>query len=104
MCEDEPTGAYSFRFSLDEPEQPLSAITSAVSWVSGVDPRELEPLQDVVDIDSLGVLLRKSHRESQRDRTEPEPPRVEVRFRYGNCHVTVTPTHVIVAPGTNDQR
>lgn len=85
----------SFRYSLDEDNQPLIAIVEAVAWVKGVDVRELEPLYHVVDVEKLREHLRGPS-EFTRSSAGPDRDDPEVTFRYEDCTVTVRPDTITV--------
>ena len=70
-----------------DPEEPASmAVVRAVSNYTDTPPAELEPLYDVVDPEALDALVSGLEPDSRRGR--------EIRFRYDDVDVTVTPTRV----------
>ncbi|WP_311173519.1 HalOD1 output domain-containing protein [Halobellus ordinarius] len=68
-------------FRADDPEQGVSTdIVLAVAELSGSDPTELRPLNDVIDADALDSLFSRKHPGSENDR---------VSFNYQGYRVTV---------------
>lgn len=83
-------GPHTFRYSIDQSCQPILAIVEAVSWVKGVDARELEPLESAVDVKHLTRLFEDHGRPATRDAGRSRPTDLEVTFQYEGCLVTVT--------------
>lgn len=81
---------FAFGYSPDDADQPLVGIVKAVSWVTGTDPCDLEPLYSVIDVDPLRDLIRSSRRDFYRNSSDAGATDVHVRFTYEGCIVTVT--------------
>lgn len=73
-------------YEIDPDESASMAVVRAVSNYTDTPPAELEPLYDVVDPEALDALVCGLEPGSRRGR--------EIRFRYDDVDVTVTPTHV----------
>lgn len=87
----------TFGYSLEREAQPALAIVNAVAWVKGVDGRDLDPLQQVIDIGALAALLRQEQTEFTRSPGEEEPVELQVTFPYEGYVVTVTEDEVRVS-------
>lgn len=83
--EDETT----FRYSLEEDDQPLVAIVEAVAWIKGVDFRDLEPLYRVIDVEELRKHMNREPSQFNPARSDSDHGDPEVTFRYEGCEVTV---------------
>ena len=73
-------------YEIDPDESASMAVVRAVSNDTDTPPAELEPLYDVVDPEALDALVCGLEPGARRER--------EIRFRYDDVNVTVTPTHV----------
>lgn len=83
-------GPRTFRYSIDEGDQPALAIVKAVSWINGVDAFYLEPLSSAVDVGKLSGLLRHARRHLDGETAQSKSMEPNVTFRYEGCLVTVT--------------
>ncbi|SNZ04940.1 hypothetical protein SAMN06269185_0729 [Natronoarchaeum philippinense] len=81
MSDTEGSGPH--RFTFDPDERASTAVTEAVADVLERDQRDLPPLYESVDGDSLDSIVSSE---------EPLPSRhpVIVSFRYAGCDLTVT--------------
>lgn len=81
---------FAFHYSPDDTDQPVVGIVKAVSWVTGIDPDDLEPLYSVIDVEPLRNLFAPPDGDFYRNNSNQAPADVNVRFRYQDCIVTVT--------------
>lgn len=66
------------------PDEAMSeTVVYAVAEHTGTDPRELDPINDVVDPDALNRLFESGQADGDRG---PE----RVTFTYGGCTVTIS--------------
>ena len=63
---------------------PSAAVITAVSNVTGIDPLELDPLQESIDCDALDSLF-----------TSNLTSAIQLTFQYGSREITVDTTGVI---------
>lgn len=87
---------YAFYYSPNDPDQPVIGIVKAVSWVTGIDPDDLEPLYSVIDVEPLRDLFAPPESDFYRNQSNPTPADVNVQFRYQDCIVTVTADRIHV--------
>lgn len=73
----------TFHVSFDPPaEDVVEVVVNAVATIRNVEPHELAPLQEAIDVDSLDRLVDP-------DETE-QPADLEVAFLYQGLDITVT--------------
>lgn len=75
-----------FRYSPEAEDEPAITIIEGVAWTKGVRPRALDPLNEVVDVDTVSSLFggASPHHDLQ------------LTFRYEGYKVTVEPDQVWV--------
>lgn len=88
----------SFTYVNDEDGEPALTIVEAVGWVTGVDGRDLDPLHDVLDTETLEGLFKRDGGTFYRDASRSTADDCELSFRYMGCEVTVTADHIYVEP------
>jgi len=91
---------HEFTYSIDQGTQLGSAIAEAISWVTGTDVLDIEPLAYVVDPEGLQRLFtggkkRGDFYRSSAGSTEEYP---QVSFEYEGYLVTVYPGRFTVEP------
>lgn len=82
-------------YSIENQEQPLIAIVTAVSEIAGVDKRDLPPLESVIDVDAVTALL-KSAKTDFFGSTSSSHSDLLVKFHYDGYLVEVNRTEVNV--------
>jgi len=82
--------AATLTYRIDDAERPGNAVVRAVAAFTDTSPLDLDPLGRVIDFRSLDGLL---------DGSTAAP---SVSFRYGGCHVTITPDSVRVRGRADD--
>lgn len=78
--------------------QPTATITEAVSWLTGGDELDLDPIADSIDVDALEALFREREMGSDfyRSSSESPDPGVKIAFEYEACAITVESGQVTV--------
>lgn len=89
MSSSDKGGAYSFNYDLAQDWQPVIAIVEAVSWATGRDNGELEPLHEAIDVDALRAIFAHSAGSPDRDRAIDDGRGLTVTFRYEGFEVVV---------------
>lgn len=79
---------YTFRYRASEDNQPMLAIVKAVSWFKDVGVTDLEPLNNVVNIELVNELFGEGSGDFYRTSSDSRP--IDLRFQYEGCLVTVT--------------
>lgn len=78
-------GIYRLKCEWRDVEGPGIAVVEAVAKVLRCDPLELEPLQNVVDVDSIESII-----------TAPYTAPVSIEFEYADAQVTLKRSGEIV--------
>ena len=97
---DESEEHYTFVYRSGEVDQPGRAIVEAVSWLKGVDARDLEPLNDAIAVHEMNCLLREEAGERRcvlGDDASADAPRIT--FCYEGCVVTATTDQICIVEG-----
>lgn len=85
------------QYSVDETGEPLLTIVSTVAAVSGVDVRQLEPLEHTIDTDALAEIVQHDRKQFYRASGDNSPD-LAVSFEHAGCAVTVTRSEIHVRP------
>lgn len=93
---------YTFQYRASGDNQPLVAIVKAVSSFKGVGVTDLEPLNNVVNIEPVNELFGEGSGEFYRNSSDSRP--IDLRFQYEGCLVTVTDDEIQIerAPEPDD--
>lgn len=96
MREDADSSAVYADYSIEDVDEPLLTIVEAVADVKGVDTLELQPLQSVINIDSLNTFMSEVSGDFYRSSSDDSTREPLVTFEYEGCEVTVKGRHVRV--------
>lgn len=83
------SGPYAFEFPAGE--RPAAAITEAVTWFVDDDGADVEPIEEVVDVEWLSKLFAYHRRAGGTDRPSADAGGPSLAFEYAGCLVTVEP-------------
>lgn len=98
---DESEDGFTFRYRSSEDNQPLLAIVNAVSWFKDIDVTDLEPIQNVVNIEQVNELFGEGKGDFYRNSSESRP--IDLRFQYEGCLVTVRNDEIDIESATEPQ-
>lgn len=83
---------HEFGFVVGAPGQPTRAIFQAVAQVKGTKATELDPIENVIDSDSLEEIMGNENPDDfYRSSGDGKPDTLRIQFEYEGCIVEVTP-------------
>lgn len=91
-------GGHTFTYSPEERDEPAITIVEAVAWLRNLRSQDLEPLQRIIDVDTLNGIFGGRQREFYGGSTDSGTSGLALSFQYGGCEVTVEQSRIRVDP------